>query len=77
MLVGWLVVLRHHLDTGDQVFYIPDQVKLELEAAGLVTFTPEGERTTMAITDAGTAASDLAAPEWGIDPLVEAGEADE
>lgn len=71
-LVGWLCILRLNLDEeGAGEFYIPSAVKEGLEAKGWVTLGESDWRGSqpLTVTDAGTAVSDLAAPEWGIDPI--------
>lgn len=70
-LIGWLCIMRHNLDgDGEDDFYIPREVRHALVAKGWATVEIEADgRGAIRITDAGTTVSDLAAPEWGIDPV--------
>lgn len=71
-LIGWLCIMRHNLDEeGVAVFQIPRAVKEALIEAGWVEV---GEKDwdgsqSLHVTSAGCAVTDLAAPEWGIDPV--------
>ena len=71
-LVGWLCIMRHNLDdTGAGEFFIPSEIREQLSEAGWVEVgdaDDEGRRD-LQVTDSGTLVSDLAAPEWGIDPV--------
>ncbi len=68
-LLGWLVFLRLNIDE-DRPLCVPTAVRLALTAKGWIAIGEEtDEARRLHVTEAGCAASDLAAPEWGIDPL--------
>jgi len=74
VLTGWLVFIRHNLGHEEVPIFIPSQVRVELLDHGWVRVEPLSENTyDLHVTDAGTLVSDLAAPEWGIDPIVMVG----
>jgi hypothetical protein len=70
-LIGWLCIMRHNLDeNGSGAFCIPRCVKQALVDRGWVTTTAAEDGTQwLHVLDPGTLVSDLAAPEWGIDPI--------
>jgi len=60
--------MRHQLSLGgDGDFVLPDEVKRGLEQLGWVEH--DFAESRLKITDTGCAASDVAAPEYGVDPL--------
>lgn len=64
--------MRHNLDeTGESHFLIPTEIKEGLVARGWVILRAEvmGWAQELHVTDEGTHVSDMAAPEWGIDPV--------
>ncbi len=68
MLLGWLVMARYVLrdipEDGD--LHVPKEVGDAWIACGWQGLDADGD---MVITPAGLAASDLAAPEWGVNPV--------
>lgn len=68
-LLGWLCIMRLNWGCNNR-FNLPTIVKAGMEERGWIECSPRGAR----LTDAGVAASDLVAPEWGIDPIPSEGE---
>lgn len=71
-LIGWLCIMRHNLSNqGEGAFYIPGEVKRAMERRAWVEVGEPDEdgRRSLHVTEAGTLVSDLAAPEWGINPV--------
>lgn len=70
-LIGWLVITRYQLE-NDTIAKLPNAVLVELVKRGWLECDPEpdweGLRSS-GLTAAGASVSDLAAPEWGIDPI--------
>lgn len=64
-LAVWLAITRYALNDADE-FLWPKEVGEQMIEAG---FQRIDETGTYWITDEGCAASDLIAPEWGIDPV--------
>ena len=68
-LVGWLCILRLNID---RPFYIPPAVQAQLVELGWCEVCEpldDDGRRDIHVTEAGALASDLAAPEWGVDPV--------
>lgn len=72
VLIAWLCIMRHNLDdSGGDVFFIPTEIRDGLIERGWCEATKpdaDGNRQVH-ITDLGCRESDLAAPEWGINPV--------
>ena len=64
-LTGWLCIMRCQ-DPG--VFFMPDHVTDALVELGWME-RDEDDENAYQITDDGVTATDLAAYEWGIDPM--------
>lgn len=73
-LVAWLCIMRHNLsNSGEGLFFVPNAVRDGLCARGWCTVSEpddDGNRQ-IHVTDKGCIVSDLAAPEWMIDPIPE------
>lgn len=70
-LVGWLCIARHQWTNG-VVCTMPRMVSIELIRRGWMREcdgSDECEEWNAHLTDAGTAKSDLCAPEWFINPI--------
>ena len=72
-LIGWLCIMRHNLSEEDDTtpFLVPECVRTALEERGWIGVMEVDENGTIGIcvSDAGLTVSDLAAPEWGINPV--------
>lgn len=70
-LIGWICMIRLALSNG-QCPFVPTLVQEALCKRGWLEVNPEvdwDDRHEATVTDEGALISDLAAPEWGIDPI--------
>lgn len=72
-LEGWLVIVRHQIDAEDKftVMDLPSCVKAGWVERGWAVEVEDDDtgEVSLALTEQGHVASDLAAAEWGIDPF--------
>lgn len=78
-LLGWLCIARLHWESG-MMFNMPDGVRDRLADRGWLAVRPPPPgspappgASCVTLEDSGKTATDLAAPEWGIDPVGLAG----
>ncbi len=67
-LLGWLCIVRLNLGHDKEPFNIPRPVRLALRQRGWIECTDE-HQSPAHVTELGRRVTDLAAPEWGIDPI--------
>lgn len=67
-LIGWLVIARYHF-WNDSTQCIPQPVREALLDRGWVEWDSDEDGEGVSVTDRGRAVSDLAMPEWGVDPI--------
>lgn len=65
-LKGWLCFMRLNAKTGGRV---PDKVRQLLTEKGWIVCKPSPGGHKVWITERGETVTDLAGPEWGVDPL--------
>lgn len=65
VLLGWLVIVRYKLADMDE-FVVPKEVGDGWIDLG---WQQVDEHGIYVITETGATASDLVAPEWGVDPI--------
>ena len=72
MLLGWLCIFRMNRGNKGGPFNMPRPIRKAILERGWIELKPDQKLSDVAeivVTDSGMTASDLAAPEWGIDPI--------